>query len=88
MEQTVLRNALGSFNEVDFEELCDIFSSHDCLKLPSAENIRGLVKEISHKEILQEPKFVIEGWKPVFQSALHITRSKLDEIYNKKNCPQ
>lgn len=84
VEQTVLRNAMSSFNDVDFEELCDILSSHDCLKLPSAENIRDLVKEISHKEILQEPKFVIECWKPVFQTDLHITRSKLDEIYDKK----
>nr|XP_011418577.2 uncharacterized protein LOC105321819 [Crassostrea gigas] len=84
VEQTVLRSAMDSFKDVDFEELCDILSSHDCLKLPTSENIRGIIKEISHKEILQEPKFVIECWKPVFQTALHITSSKLDEIYDKK----
>lgn len=84
VEQTVLRSAMDSLKDVDFEELCDILSSHDCLKLPTSENIRGIIKEISHKEILQEPKFVIECWKPVFQTALHITSSKLDEIYDKK----
>lgn len=84
VEQTVLRSAMDSFKDVDFEELCDILSSHDCLKLPTSENIRGIIKEISHKEIQQEPKFVIEFWKPVFQTALRITSSKLDEIYDKK----
>lgn len=74
---------MDSFKNVDFEELCDILSSQDCLKLPTSENIRGIIKKISHKEILQEPQFVIECWKPVFQTALHITRSKLDEIYEK-----
>lgn len=66
VEQTVLRSAMDSFKDVDSEKLCDILSSHDCLKLPTSENIRGIIKEISHKEILQEPKFVIECWKPVF----------------------
>lgn len=83
-EQIVLRNAVENFDATDFEELCDILSSHDCLKLPNAGNIKGILKEISHKEILQEPKFIIECWKPVLRTFLQMKRSDLDEIYEKK----
>lgn len=42
VEQTVLRNAIDNFNDADFEELCDVLSSHKCLKFPNAGNIKGL----------------------------------------------
>ena len=69
------------FDATDFEELCDILSSHDCLKLSNAGNIKEILKEIFHEEFLQEPKFIIECWKPVLQTSLQMKSSDLDEVY-------
>jgi hypothetical protein len=83
VEQTIMKNAVQDFGSVDYDEICDILGSHDCLKLPTAENITGLLKEIAHKEIVQEPKFIIECWKPVLQT-VQISKSDLDDIYERK----
>ncbi|KAA8590808.1 hypothetical protein FQN60_001751, partial [Etheostoma spectabile] len=50
------------------DELLSILSSHNCRVLPTEENLPSLVEEIAHKEMVQEPAFIIKCWKPILRS--------------------
>ncbi|CAK6968282.1 uncharacterized protein si:ch73-30l9.1 [Scomber scombrus] len=52
----------------DMDELLSILSSHDCCVLPTEHNLQSLVEEIAHKEMVQEPAFIIKCWKPILGS--------------------
>ena len=51
------------------DEVLDILGQHNCKKVPTPETIAGIISEIAHKEILQEPMFIIECWKNVLQDS-------------------
>lgn len=59
--------ALNDFNGADIEEVLSILSSHNCTTLPSAENLPRLLEEIAHKELVQQPSFIIKCWKPILE---------------------
>ncbi|XP_035987320.1 uncharacterized protein si:ch73-30l9.1 isoform X2 [Fundulus heteroclitus] len=67
-EKDVLTEALENFKMADEEELLSILSSHNCRLLPTKENLQKLVEEIAHKEMVQEPAFIIKCWQPVLRS--------------------
>lgn len=67
-EKDVLTEAFDNFKEADMDELLSILSSHNCCVLPSEENLHSLVEEIAHKEMVQEPAFIIKCWKPILAS--------------------
>ncbi|KAJ8333768.1 hypothetical protein SKAU_G00410870 [Synaphobranchus kaupii] len=67
-EKDVLTEALGNFKGADMDELLSILSSHNCSVLPTEENLSSLVEEIAHKEMVQEPAFIIKCWKPILRS--------------------
>lgn len=66
-EKDVLTEALNDFNGADIEEVLSILSSHNCTTLPSAENLPRLLEEIAHKELVQQPSFIIKCWKPILE---------------------
>ena len=67
-EKDVLTEALSNFKGADMDELLRILSSHDCCVLPTEHNLQSLVEEIAHKEMVQEPAFIIKCWKPILGS--------------------
>lgn len=62
-EASVLKQALAEFDKVDLDELNEIMQSYDCRRLLTSDNIETIVKEISHKEIVQKSMFVIDSFK-------------------------
>ncbi|KAK3606682.1 hypothetical protein CHS0354_023243 [Potamilus streckersoni] len=46
--------------------------------------LESIIQEIAHKEILQEPKFVIESWRKVLGTNLEMDQNELCEIYKEK----
>ncbi|ESO90461.1 hypothetical protein LOTGIDRAFT_164040 [Lottia gigantea] len=65
-EREVLKLALNDFDTVDKEELMDILSTYDCRKIATADNIKYMLTEIAHKEIIQRPMFIIDSMRSVF----------------------
>ncbi|XP_077862693.1 uncharacterized protein LOC144344694 [Saccoglossus kowalevskii] len=64
-EREVFNQAISDFNAVDEEDLTDALDNHQCRKLPSADNMREIILEIAHKEIIQEPMFVADCWRKI-----------------------
>ncbi len=68
------RNTFDKCLEDDFdfdpddEDLMDLLSNYKCFRNPSKENIRHIMSEIAHQEIIQKPRYVINCWSPVLKS--------------------
>ena len=54
-------------NESEFKELLDVLKMYDCRSRVTQENIKKLIKEIAHKEIIQKPQYVTDCWKDIVQ---------------------
>ncbi|XP_029967711.1 uncharacterized protein LOC115403064 [Salarias fasciatus] len=67
-EKDALSEALNDFRSADMEELLTILSSHNCTIAPMEQNLLRLFEEIAHKELVQEPSFILKCWKPVLKS--------------------
>lgn len=67
-EKDMLTEAISNFKGADMDELISILSSHNCCVLPTEENLPSLVEEIAHKEMVQEPAFIIKCWRPILRS--------------------
>ncbi|KAL3885447.1 hypothetical protein ACJMK2_025633 [Sinanodonta woodiana] len=51
--------------------------------MPTKDNIRNLVRDISHHQIEQKPSFVTECWSPLLQCYLRplLPNTGLEEVY-------
>ena len=77
----------GQVDPLD-EELCDFLSTFDCEKVVNATNIKGILVELAHKELIQKPQYVAECWKSVIPWLCECfpQKEKLDNLYEKL-CP-
>ncbi|KAK1886938.1 PiggyBac transposable element-derived protein 4 [Dissostichus eleginoides] len=57
----------GNLEEIDEEDLLDLFSRMGSHCLPSKDKIRAAIVVMAHKALLQEPKFIID----CFHSSIH-----------------
>ena len=65
------------------EELIDLFSRFGVKQLPTAENLRDIVRRVAHSELLAKPAFAMEAIKNGAASCLPSTRwyeEKLAEL--------
>lgn len=51
----LIKDALDIFNSVDENELLDAFSNFNLRVYPSKDNLRKLVFELAHHELIQKP---------------------------------
>ncbi|XP_031356742.1 uncharacterized protein LOC116180756 isoform X1 [Photinus pyralis] len=90
-EREILRQALLDFDNVDSDELLDIFSNYDAKWIPTKTNINLFLRDIAHKELIQKPAFVIKCFGQVFQTHSRISTSEIMALFNNikpssKNC--
>ena len=52
----------------DDEDLMGLLSNYKCFRNPSKENIRQIMSELAHQEIIQKPRYVLNCWYPVLKS--------------------
>ncbi|KAL3885738.1 hypothetical protein ACJMK2_025781 [Sinanodonta woodiana] len=83
MDREIFEMALIDFDSVDEEDLYDVFSSYEARIMPTKDNIRKLVRDISHHQIVQKPSFVTECWSPLLQCYLRplLPNTGLEEVY-------
>lgn len=77
-EAESLRNALENFDDVDNNDIIEILSGFDCKWLPKKDNIKQLLIDIAHKELVQKPSFVAKCFHGYLQ---HIMESELKGVY-------
>lgn len=61
-ERLIFESCCSDFEGVDQEELLDILDVHGCRRMPTADNIKQILRELAHQKLIQEPAFVIEQW--------------------------
>nr|XP_020470855.1 uncharacterized protein LOC109968716 [Monopterus albus] len=75
-ERVIFESCCSDFEGVDQEELLEIMDIHSCRRIPTADNIEQILRELAHQNLIQEPAFVIEQWS----STLVSLRSELKGI--------
>lgn len=62
-------------------KIVTILSNHNCAVLPTEQNLKRLLEEISHKELVQQRAFIIKCWESVLKSTGESMRGEsLDKI--------
>lgn len=59
-EQAIFESCRSDFEGVDLEEL--FLDMHNCRRVPTAQSMEQILKELAHQKLVQEPAFVIEQW--------------------------
>ncbi|ROL43003.1 hypothetical protein DPX16_5556 [Anabarilius grahami] len=80
-ERDILQHTLQDFSSVEFDELLEVLDNYECRRQVSADNFPEILKEISHKELVQKPMFVLDCWKEITQSQISLTFEELKEMY-------
>ena len=88
-ESDLLSRALHNFEDVEIEELVEFFDDHGHVSMPSPDNIRTLVCDVAHKEMIQSPAYVAECWRdelqmiqPMMTTPVYDTKSFLPTFKN------
>ncbi|CAC5387040.1 unnamed protein product [Mytilus coruscus] len=81
-EVKCIKEAFEDFTSADKEELDDILGSHQSHSISTAENIKPLILEIANKELVQDPRFVVDAWKNVLKPLAHrVSQQELNSLY-------
>ena len=64
-EQDVIQEMMSTFHQ-DNEHLLDLLSSYQCFQLPTADNLKGILSEIAHQELVQKPRYIANCFSEVF----------------------
>ena len=54
----------------DDEDLLELLDRFGCRSLPTKENIKTLILEVAHKEIIQKAQYVADCWDDIFRESL------------------
>ena len=75
-EEQVVCEALGrpveewDSDDKDDEDLLELLDRFGCRSLPTKENIKSLILEVAHKEIIQKAQYVADCWHYIFRGSL------------------
>ncbi|KAK6181993.1 hypothetical protein SNE40_009766 [Patella caerulea] len=81
-ERELVKKALAEFSEVDEDDMFEFLDSHQCRKKVTHENFRSVVLELAHKELIQQPKYVLDCFSPILKSIAYVmTPDDLSKFY-------
>jgi hypothetical protein len=81
-ERELVTKALANFSSVEYDDTVDFLGDHDCRKIVSTENFKTLLQEIAHKELIQEPSFIVRCWQPMLSNiSITISHVQLHLMY-------
>ena len=67
-EREVLTKCLSGELDCQDDDLIELLSSYKCFKLPTKDNIKALLVELAHQEIIQKPRYVAHCWAPIISA--------------------
>ena len=50
------------------DDVIELLSSYKCFKLPTKDNIKALLVELAHQEIIPKPRYVAHCWAPIISA--------------------
>lgn len=90
-ERDLINEALNDFNSVENDDLMEFFSNMDTKWFPTEENLKRLVIDIAHRELIQKPAFVVKCFSDEIGISSGISFQEIQNHYSKitptvKNC--
>ena len=64
------------------EELMDLLSSYNCFRVPKKNNVKNIIVELAHQELMQNPKYIINCFGMVFGDHLLKKSRNVNSIYD------
>lgn len=82
-EADVIQKVFSKSIGIDDDDLLDFLSAFDCKRQVTEENIKEIVVEIAHKELIQKPKYVSDCWVEILSPIKYFIPSNdaLCQIY-------
>lgn len=82
-DSVILQRALEDFTSVSFDELLEVLQTYECRRLVAPDTLKETLLEISHKELLQKPMYVIDCWREVIQENIILDQDELRNMIAK-----
>ncbi len=67
-DRVLIKGALDDFSTCATDDIIDFLSDHECRKVATADSFKAIILEIAHKELIQEPSYVIRCWQPILHA--------------------
>ena len=67
-EEETLKKCLEGELDPEDDDMLDLLSSYKCYRKPSKENIKVILEELAHQELIQKPRYVANTWAVELQS--------------------
>ena len=77
-ERETLKCMLKDFDVQMIEELLDVISEYKCFSNPTAQNLKTLLVEFAHVQLIQNPKYISACFGEIFSK--HSIFSNVEEI--------
>ena len=81
-DKATLETAMHNFGSVDKDKILEFFDSHKCRRNVTEENLAHILHDIAHKELIQEPKYIIDCWSYILHDlAREMSPDELRKLY-------
>lgn len=82
-DKTIISSALVNINSVDNDILVDILGSLGCRVIPNENNLKIILEQIAHMELVQKPRYIIEQFREELQDKFlfHLTVTEVLKLY-------
>lgn len=74
--------AMTDFSAVDSDDLVEVLDGYGCRRKITAETLPTIIDEISHKELVQKPMFVIDCWREITHPHLSLSPEALTKLFS------
>ena len=88
-DREVLDKCLSDGFDSNDDDVLDFLSSYKCYRAPTKDNIRSIISELAHQELVQKPRYVSNCWAPIVdilrQDASFQTVQGVSQLYEQKH---
>ena len=69
----------------EHDELLDILSRYQCRSNPTEKNLKNLLVEIAHLQLIQSPKYISSAFAEIFSAKpIYVNPEEVQKIYLEK----
>ncbi|XP_068719442.1 uncharacterized protein [Montipora capricornis] len=87
-DREVLDTCLSDAFDANDKDAIEFLSTFKCFRVPNKDNIRTIIMELAHQELVQKPRYVLNSWAPIVNSLgcdyTFQTLEGLKELYDSK----
>lgn len=87
-DREVLDTCLSDAFDANDKDAIEFLSTFKCFRVPNKDNIRRIIMELAHQELVQKPRYVLNSWAPIVNSLrcdyTFQTLEGLKELYDSK----